>query len=78
MRDPVGMRGWLVPRLVVPIASMVGWLLDRVGGELHKSGMTGDFPGSRAIHALASSSTDLSSRQSILLREMGDSQNQGR
>lgn len=77
MRDPSGCGGWSVPRLVVLIASMTGWLPDRVG-ELHESGMTGDFPGSRAIHVLASSSMDLSSRQSILLREMGDSQNYGR
>ena len=74
---PSGCGGWSVPRPAVLIASMTGWLPDRVG-ELHESGMTGDSPGSWAIHALASISTDLSSRQSILLREMGDSQNHGR
>lgn len=74
---PSGCGGWSVPRPAVLIASMTGWLPDRVG-ELHESGMTGDSPGSRAIHELASISTDLSSRQSILLREMGDPQNHGR
>ena len=74
---PSGCGGWSVPRPAVLIASMTGWLPDRVG-ELHESGMTGDSPGSWAIHALASISTDLSSRQSIFLREMGDSQNHGR
>lgn len=58
---PSGCGGWSVPRLVVPIASMVGWLPDRVGEELHESGMTGESPGSRAIHVLASISTGLSS-----------------
>ena len=74
---PLGCGGWSVTRPVVLIASMTGWLPDRVG-ELHKSGMTGDSPGSRVIHALTSISTDLSSRQSFLLREMGDPQNHGR
>ena len=75
---PSGCEGWSVPRPVVLIASMVGWLPDRVGGELYESGMTGDSPGSRAIHVLASNSTDLSSHQSVILREMGDPQNHGR
>lgn len=43
---PSGCGIWSVPRPVVLIASMTGWLPDRVG-DLHKSGMTGDSPGSR-------------------------------
>ncbi|WP_278694083.1 hypothetical protein, partial [Arachnia propionica] len=43
---PSGCGIWSVPRPVVLIASMTGWLPDRVE-DLHKSGMTGDSPGNR-------------------------------
>lgn len=43
---PSGCGIWSVPRPAVLIASMTGWLPDRVE-DLHKSGMTGDSPGNR-------------------------------
>ena len=76
MREPVGMCG-LVDSEAGRSDCVNGWLPDRVG-ELHESGMTGDSPGSRAIHVLASISTDLSSHQSVILREMRDQQNHDR
>ena len=41
---------------------------------MHESAMTGDSPETRAIHALVSISTNLSSYQWVLLGKMGDPQ----